>query len=81
MFDKQDTTQKVTAIIASVLNTQESTIKPSASLETLGADSLDRLEIIMKLEETFGIDISDDDEAAIKTVQEAVNTVHSKRTK
>ena len=81
MFDRQDTTQKVIAVIAQTLHIDANTIKPDATLESLGADSLDRLEIIMRLEETFGLDISDDDEAKIKTIEEAVSAVHAQRTK
>lgn len=81
MFDKNDTLQKIVTIIAQTLNVDEKTIAPSMTLEALGADSLDRLEMIMKVEELFGIDISDDDEAHIKTIQDMVDTVHARRTK
>ncbi len=44
-------------------------------LSDLGADSLDQVEIVMALEDEFGIEISDDDGEAIKTVADVVNLV------
>ena len=41
----------------------------------------DMLEIIMKFEDTFGIEINDDDADHIKTVQEAVEAINRTRTK
>lgn len=52
---------------------------PQASLvEHLGADSLHRIEIIMDLEEAFGIEISDDEAEAVVTVQDALDLVMKK---
>lgn len=81
MFNKHETYNKVVTIIAEILNISPDDIKPTSSFEQLGADSLDRLEIVMKLEEVFGIDISDDQEATIKSVQDAADTLHAMRTK
>lgn len=80
MFDRSDTYTKVVAIIAQALNLDKNEVGESKSFDELGADSLDRLEMIMRFEETFGIDISDDQEADIKTVQQAVDIIHSLRT-
>jgi acyl carrier protein len=79
MFEKNDTTQKVIHIVAETLNIEKDGISPQSSFEALGADSLDRLEIIMKLEEAFGIDISDEQEAKIKSIQEVIDTIHTIR--
>ena len=46
-----------------------------ATLESLGADSLDMLEIIMKLEEAFGVEIDDDQAENIQTVGQAVESI------
>lgn len=81
MFDKQDTTQKVIAIVAETLNINKDSIKPESSFEKLGADSLDRLEIIMKIEDTFGIDISDEQEAKIFSIAQAIDAIHQLRSK
>ncbi len=81
MFEKNDTHEKVTDIIAEILKIDKESIKPEANFEGLGADSLDRLEIIMKIEETFGVDISDEQEAKINSIQDAVNAIHALRKK
>ena len=47
----------------------------SSFVDDLGADSLDRVELIMALEETFGIEIPDEDAEKIVTVQNAVDYI------
>ena len=81
MFEKNDTQEKVVAIIAETLTIEKDTIKPDSTFEGLGADSLDRLDIIMKIEEAFGIDISDEQEAEITSISKAVEAIHSLRKK
>ena len=54
-FDKQDTYNKVIDIIASKLKIEKETINPQSGLQDLGADSLDMVEIIMKLEEVVKV--------------------------
>ncbi|MGZ4877506.1 MAG: acyl carrier protein [Candidatus Angelobacter sp.] len=55
----------------------------SSFVDDLGADSLDRVELIMALEETFGMEIPDDDAEKIVTVQNAVDYIqkHAKSVK
>jgi len=48
--------------------------------EDLGADSLDEVEIVMAIEEEFGIEISDEDAMKIKTVGEAVDYLEKRLT-
>lgn len=43
--------------------------------EDLGADSIQRIELVMKLEEAFGIKIPDDDALVLVTVQDAINYI------
>jgi acyl carrier protein len=51
-------------------------VTPASSfVDDLGADSLDRVELIMALEETFGIEIPDEDAEKIATVQDAVDYI------
>jgi acyl carrier protein len=80
-FSKDDTLEKVVGIISEKLNMPEENIKLEASFQDLGADSLDIVEMIMSFEETFGIEIKDEDAEKIKTVQEVVDHIHDARTK
>jgi len=68
--------EKVKAIIAKELNIDESKITLESSLsEDLGADSLDAVELIMALEDEFGVEVNDDDAQGIKTVGDIVALV------
>lgn len=78
---KQDTFDKVAAIIADKLSIDKKSITPQATLQDLGADSLDIVEIIMKVEEQFGIEINDEEAEKLKNVQDVVDYVHSLRGK
>lgn len=80
-FDKSDTQAKVVDIIAQKLKIDKSTITSSSTLADLGADSLDMVEIIMKLEEQFGIEIKDEDAEKLHNVMEVVDYVQNLRTK
>lgn len=80
-FEKQNTQDKVVRIIAEKLSIDSSTIKLESTLQDLGADSLDLVEIIMKLEEQFGIEVDDAKAEALKNVNDVVSYVHSMRTK
>jgi len=76
--------QKVSQIIAEQLGIEASKVKPAASFaDDLGADSLDRVELVMALEEAFGVEIPDDDADKIVTVQDAIDYVqkHAKSVK
>ena len=67
------TQDKVKQIIIEQLSVEEGEVTPTASfVDDLGADSLDRVELIMAFEEAFDIEIPDDQAETIKTVQDAV---------
>lgn len=67
---------KVKQIIIEQLGVSEEEVKNEASfVEDLGADSLDLTELIMAMEEEFGIEIDDDDAQKILKVQDAYNYV------
>ncbi|MCX7881759.1 MAG: acyl carrier protein [Brevinematales bacterium] len=73
-----DVFDKVKEIIVDKLGVDESAVKMEASfVEDLGADSLDTVDLVMALEEEFGIDIPDEEAAKIKTVGDAVNYIKS----
>ncbi|MGH7949787.1 MAG: acyl carrier protein [Candidatus Binataceae bacterium] len=64
---------KVREIICEQLGVSEDEVSPEASfIEDLGADSLDIVEMVMALEEEFGIEISDEDAEKIRTVKDVV---------
>ncbi len=69
-----DTTEdRLRKIIAEQLGVDENLIVPSASFaKDLNADSLDLVELIMSIEEEFGIEISDENAEKIETVADAL---------
>ena len=72
-----DTLSRVKKIIAEQLGVDEAEVVPTASfVEDLNADSLDLVELIMSLEEAFGMEISDEEAENIKTVQDAVEYIN-----
>ena len=72
-----DTLSRVKKIIAEQLGVDGSEVEPTASfVEDLNADSLDLVELIMSLEEAFGMEISDEEAENIKTVQDAVEYIN-----
>jgi acyl carrier protein len=64
---------RVKEIIAKELEVDTKQLAPEAKfIEDLGADSLDIVELVMALEEEFGIDIPDEDADKMKTVGDAM---------
>ena len=73
----EDTVEvRLRRIISEQLGVDENQVVPSASFEEdLNADSLDLVELIMSLEEEFGIEISEEDAEKIRTVGDATEYV------
>jgi acyl carrier protein len=68
----------VKEIIAKELEVDAKQLNPDAKfIEDLGADSLDIVELVMALEEEFGLDIPDEDADKLKTVGDAMNYLKS----
>ncbi len=68
--------EKVTDIIVEQLSVDKDKVVASASfVDDLGADSLDLVELIMAMEEAFGIEIPDEVAEKITTVQDAIDHV------
>jgi acyl carrier protein len=75
-----DIDAKVKKIISEQLGVPEGDVKPEASfVNDLGADSLDTVELVMALEEEFGIEIPDEDAEKIATVQNAMDYIKAKQ--
>lgn len=73
-----DVEAKVKEIIVEQLNVDKDAVVPTAKfVDDLGADSLDTVELVMALEEAFGLDIPDDDAEKIGTVGDAINYIKS----
>jgi len=69
---------RVKEIIAKELEVDPKQVNPEAKfIEDLGADSLDIVELVMALEEEFGMDIPDEDADKLKTVGDAMNYLKS----
>jgi len=70
------TFERLKKIIVEQLGVDEHEVTPEASfVEDLNADSLDLVELIMSLEEEFGMEISDEDAEKIQKVSDAVDYI------
>lgn len=68
--------KKIKAIIATQFNIDEDEITKNTSFkDTLNADSLDLVELVMALEDEFGLEVEDEDMENIKTVGDAVEYI------
>ena len=68
--------EKIQEIIADVLNIDVQEVRPESKfVDDLGADSLDIFQIIMGIEETFDIEIDNDEAEKISTVVDAVEQI------
>ena len=66
--------ERLRKIIAEQLGVEESKVEPDASFaDDLQADSLDLVELIMSIEEEFGVEIPDEDAEKIATVGDALS--------
>lgn len=67
---------RLKGIVTEQLGVDEEEVTPEASfVDDLNADSLDLVELIMSLEEEFGLEISDEDAEGIKTVGDAASYI------
>ena len=71
--------EKVKQIVVNQLGVEESSVIGKAKfIEDLGADSLDIVELVMAMEEEFGIEIPDEDAEKLKTVSDVCNYLQAK---
>lgn len=74
-MERADINNKVISIIAHILKIGKESITEDSTLEALGADSLNRVEFVMELEEAFGVEIHDEDAEKLNTVRQAVDYI------
>lgn len=79
-FEKHDTYEKIVAVIVDGLKVDKDAVTEHVRFEDLGADSLDMVQIVMKLEEQFGMEINDEDAEKMETLSDVVEYVHARRT-
>ncbi|MBO4707090.1 MAG: acyl carrier protein [Elusimicrobiaceae bacterium] len=78
-MDAKSVEERVKNIIVEQLRVEPEQVKPEAQfVNDLGADSLDTVELIMALEEEFGVEIPDEQAEKIKTVGEAIDHIKAK---
>jgi acyl carrier protein len=80
-FNREDTHQKIVTIIAKKLQIDPSQVQHHATLQDLGADSLDIVEIVILIEEQLGVAINDADAQQLHTVDDVVTYVDGLRKK
>jgi acyl carrier protein len=75
-MERDEIMEKVRGVIVDQLNVEEDDVTEDASfIDDLGADSLDIVELVMALEEEFGISIPDEEAEHIKSVGDAVSFI------
>ena len=76
---REEVFERVKEVLVEQLGVDESQITDEASFaEDLDADSLDLVELIMELEDQFGVKISDEDAQSIQTVGQAVDFISAR---
>lgn len=78
-MEREELMKKVRAIVGDKLSISEDQVTEEASfIEDLGADSLDTVELVMALEDEFGLDIPDEEAEKLTTVSKALNYILTK---
>ena len=71
--------QRVSELVIDQLGvTREEAVPEAAFIDDLGADSLDIVELVMAMEETFNVEISDEDAEKIQTIGNAISYLRGK---
>lgn len=75
-MDRQEIFSKVAEILSDKLGVKQDQIKETSKLiDDLGADSLDLVDLVMALEEEFGVKIADDQLQKISTVKDVIDYI------
>ncbi len=71
--------EKVMGLLAKQLRVDVNTLSPETNIvEDLGADSLDIVEMLMALEDNFGITVSDEEAVTLKTIADVADFIEKK---
>jgi len=77
--EKKETFDAIVDIITATLHIDKEAVKLNSTLQDLGADSLSMVEIILKIEDRFGVEIDDAKAEQLTNVQEVVDYISSLR--
>jgi len=78
-MSENETFEQLKKLIVELLEVDESKVVPEASfVDDFNADSLDFIELITAVEDTFKIEIPDEDAENLQTVQEAIDYIEAK---
>jgi acyl carrier protein len=69
--------ERVMKVVTEEMGLDINEVTGDSTFESLGADSLDKVEVVMAIEETFDIEISDKDAEAFTTVQDIIDHVEA----
>jgi acyl carrier protein len=77
-MEREELLKKIRAIVADKLSISEDQVTEEASfIDDLGADSLDTVELVMALEDEFGMDIPDEEAEKLTTIGKAMDYILS----
>ncbi|HLA26466.1 MAG TPA: acyl carrier protein [Syntrophales bacterium] len=77
-----DIKEKVIEVIMEQLDiTREQCVPEASFINDLGADSLDLMELIMEMEEIFGVEISDEELQNLRTIQDVIDYIRIREVK
>lgn len=74
-MQREDIQRKLTTILAEILACKAEDVTDEATTKDLGADSLDRLDIVIAVEDEFGINIDDEEAEKLTTVGQFIECI------